>query len=228
MAITVTQATTTAKQTASGNGLALNAFGSAVTAGNTIIVAISHYSNAIPYVTDSSGNCYVLDARLYNASVMTNFGVAILRAVNVAGGTPTITVRNVASTAYTQFWAASAIETSPVNLSVQGTGNNATSATATAGALTTLAANSLVIGLAGTDSAGALTISTSGFTQFGTASGGTTETFDAEYQVYSSIQTGLNVTWTLSSVAWRALSCAYVAAPSSGGGVPLIGQGLVY
>ena len=228
MAINVVQAVTAAKQTAAGNGFNITAFSNPVTAGNTIIVPICFYGGSLPVVTDSLGNVYVQDLRTTNSQAVGNPGVAIFRASSIVGGTAVITIKNGSNADTTQYWVATSIEVTPVTPSVAGPSNTGTGTTATAGAMTTSAAASLVVGCVETDGNNLATLSTSGFTSIGSASGGTTETFDAEYQIYSSIQTGLNMTWTWAgSTGWRAIAMAYVASPS-GGGVPLIGEGLVY
>ena len=194
--LSVRQQSGTSNQIGAGNGLNVTAFGSALVAGNSVIVAVAYYSAALPYFIDSLGNVYMCVCRLLDGSAVANTGVAIYLCPSVAAGAPTITVKNGSSGASTQYWVLAAIETSPVLPHVIGVGNHATSTTATTDAITTTNANSLVIALTSNGATVAQTISTSGYTQFGSQPLSTTMGLDAEYKIYSSTQTGLTVSWT--------------------------------
>ncbi|MEI8017773.1 MAG: hypothetical protein WCH39_06195 [Schlesneria sp.] len=228
MPLSVIQSTA-GKQGTAGNGLSIT-FGSSVTAGNTILVAICSYGPDIPVVTDNLGNVYVCDFRASStANAVGNSSTHIFRAQSVVGGSCTFTILNNCNVVSTQFWSAGAVECSPVIPTAQSAGGYATTGTAaTAGAITTGSANSLVIGTCGSFGATVPVLSTTGFTSFGPSGTAAYVAFDCAYQLYSSIQSSLNMTWTVSSSSWFAGSMAYVSAPSSGGGVPLIGEGLVF
>lgn len=211
MSLTPIQYSATTTRTTAGSSFTLTNFSSPVAAGNTILVCVANYGVNLPTASDDLGNVYTPDIINYYGAF-----VSVLRAENVVAGTPTITISTRINSGSVLYFAACALECPPLKFAGVLSANTGTGTTATAGSITTPSGSSLVIGVYGTDGAGSSSMSTSGFTRFGYVAGGSTEGFDAEYQVYGS-PTTVNCTWTGIS-PWRACALVYVAAPAASTG----------
>src|ERR1700730_3044429 len=115
------------------------AFGSAVAAGNLVVVAVAWDGNSAVTVTDTRGNAYAVATSAYDA--VNGQTLAILYAANAAGGVTTVTATFGASTALKRLAIheyAGIAPTSPLDATAMNIADGTTTAnTITSGSVTT-------------------------------------------------------------------------------------------
>jgi len=200
-----------------GTATTVNMTVSATGAGNLVVAVIrmANTSNTCTSVSDNVGNTYALIGPSDNS---TNIRLYLAYGVQVTGGATTITANFTGSSATKRCFAGEFSGGASTNATVfdASATANGTSTTPAVGAITTAASGELIIGAANTNGSPGWTAG-SGFTQFGSTSGG----LRAEYKLSG----GASETcpWTLgSSVAWAAIGAAFI--PSGGGG-PTVNAG---
>jgi hypothetical protein len=132
---------------ASGASIA-QAFTSANTAGDLIVVAVSWGTSPAPTVSDTAGNTYVSATAAYSAAG--NQSLAIFYAANVHAGSNTVTANFAGSTPYRRILVSEysgVAKTTPLDVTAtnQGTATNAPN-NATSGSATTAIAGELLFG----------------------------------------------------------------------------------
>jgi hypothetical protein len=214
--------------TSASTGTSVNSatFGSSITGGNAIFLAVSSEKvggggGTISGATDSNGNTYTIDAS--SSSGVGNDITTILSCVNVIGGASNIiTVTPVGNSFLTILGAAefSGIATSSPVDAVSAGDHNSGNANPDTGSLTTTNANDLIYaGFGSGGIGGTITAQPSGFIEVAHHfSSGTDEDGASSYSIVSSTQSGINPTWTLStSPAWNCIGVAYKASAGGGG-----------
>jgi len=193
-----------------GTATTVNMTVSATGAGNLVVAVIrmASTSNTCTSVTDNVGNTYALVGPSDNS---TNIRLYLAYGVQTTGGATTITANFTGSSATKRCFAGEFSGGESTNAAVfdASATANGTSTTPAVASITTAASGELIIGAANTNGSPGWTAG-SGFTQFGSTSGG----LRGEYKLSG----GASETcpWTLgSSVAWAAIGAAFK--PSGGG-----------
>lgn len=210
------------------NGVTLlqsNAFGIAVTTGNTVLVAVGFYGPPTPTVTDTAGNTYTLDATATGLAD-TARRLYLFRSSNVTGGSSF----KVTSTGITggNYFAIGAVEVSGLTNVTPADGSGVTnvsdgSTSPSTGNWSTTNADDILISVCAViDLAGTTFSATpSGFTSWGNVDGGAQIGLNCQYKIVSAAQTNINQSWTLStSDDWLTIGYAYKSLGVGGGGGP--------
>ena len=190
----------------SSGPLQSGAFPMPVTTGNTIIVAAGTYLDA-GTVTDTQGNTYIQD--LSNTDGSDRYG-SIFRASNVVGGSNfKITITGPAYITFAAMEVAGLFNASP--LDGAGSSQNYTSGGVwSTGAFSTSNAADLIVATCPiVNVAGTTYVEPAGFTNFGLFNSPGFVALSADYQIVSSLQTGINPNWTNTGDFWLALGVAY-------------------
>jgi hypothetical protein len=186
-------------------------FGSSVTAGNTILFCFASFgsSNTFNSATDSLGNTYsVVASNTTNQNAL----AYICASSNVLGGANNVITLHVNGTV-TAFTILGAIEVAGLSAS-DGSGNtNGGSSNTTqpsTGSFSTSQANDLIIAMFAANTLSGTITDPSGFNRVGIQSG-TTSSGIFTYEIVSSIQSGINPTWSGvgSGAVWRSVGFAY-------------------
>lgn len=242
MAITIVQTLSVASGGSIGS-VQSSAFGSSVTAGNTIVVAVAGYAltsqtGALVF-SDTAGNTYTGDigksatGTFNSASWSTRF-VAIYRVTNCLGGASfkiTGTFHDGANN-YLDFAAVEVSGLDPTPLDGAGSSLTGTASPATTGAFNTSNANDLIVLSVVCDTSGTITGPPTNFTRMWTVTGsGAKEGGEGDYQIVSSTQTGLNPSWATPGSGWAACAIAYKQFSATGFPssllLPMMGSGVV-
>jgi|SRR5579864_811314 len=224
-AITVVQGigNTNGTGVSSSTGLQSSAFGSSITAGNTIICCTASEDGAgsglIASAADTNGNTYTIDKSQVTAGGHDYF--TVLRVSNAAGGASNKITVKPTGTAYVTILGAIEVSgltnASPLDGSPVGT--NGSSNAPAPGAFSTANTNDLLVeGYASNINTISTTVPASPgtWTRVGSYAGGMFENGDSAYQVVLATQSSINPAFsTNQSGGW---ACAILAYKASAGG----------
>lgn len=176
-----------------------------VLAGSAIVVTATPVDAAgtvaISGITDTQGNAY----SQVQAATNGNYNAFLWYAPNAVGGAVTITATFTGGASSVNGFKAVEVQgvlSSPLDTSSKNTGS---STTATAGAITTANGIEVLIGVVQGSGSGAIT-SPTGFTNM---SHSTVTSGSSDYEIVNTVQTALNVTWTVPNGTWAACVAAF-------------------
>ena len=195
------------------------AFLSNVTAGNLIVVAVSHYigdANHTISVTDSLSNTYQTDISGVGAG---SYHVRLFYAMNIAGGANTVTVEVPDSSDlwFTITEISGAATTSALDISGTASGGTATPTVS----ITTTVADTILFGIFNHEGSDRTLTPGAGFTQIEEQEGGSTVMPGlSEYQIVTSSGSktvngtlGSAATWNICAAAFKAAATATLPRP---------------
>lgn len=215
---TITDVQTPSIISLNGGSSTTRAFGSNTTAGNAILVSVAGYndvgSGALPTsISDTQTNTFTVDAS-HVGTFLSFRADFIASAPNIAGGADTVTINWGAGSTYYARGVITEVSGLATSSILDATHKADATTTGPTDSVTTLTANTFVLGHMGSAVTNNRTVTATTGTELGQAHDGSAEpVFSAQYLIASSTGSKTH-SWTISSTAahWGVLMCAYKAA----------------